>query len=260
MGVAVGRLIFPSIPSQPDTTSVASATSPPTLEIVVSPPTATPVSLSNTPTANSSTATFTPELPTINTPTAVSSSLGKVLFEEDFEDGKVDGWLNVNDGEWSVYQNNGNTVYGVRDQPANFIPTTFLENSASWQDYSFETEVMFESGQLEQIYLIARTAKGADCTGYRFGGNRYGVSVFRFDPKTTCQGEVLAEVSNYPLVPNRLYKMRLEVEGTEIRTYIDNELIIAVEDSIYPRGGVALQAYEVKWAYFDNIRVATFRE
>lgn len=190
------------------------------------------------------------------TVTPIASSPQTILYEENFESGKADGWLNVNAGEWVVFQNNGNTVYGVRDQPADLIPITFLENSALWQDYSVETEVMFESGELEQIYVTGRTGKGADCTGYRFGGNRYGISIFRLDPRATCQGETLAEVSNYPLVPNRLYKMKLEFEDAQIRAYIDDELVMTVEDSVYPRGGIALSAFQVKWAYFDNIQVA----
>jgi hypothetical protein len=205
------------------------------------------------------TATLTPKPPVSTPPVEPSPSL-TILYEEDFEDGKADGWLNVLDGEWSIYQDRGNMVYGVRDQPADFIQIVFLEDSAPWQDYSLETEVMFESGELEQIYLVARTGKGSDCTGYSFGGNRYHISIFRLDPRSTCQGETLAELADYPLVANRLYKMGLEVQGPQIRAYIDDVLVMGVEDAIYPRGGIALSAYQVKWAYFDNIRVVALGE
>lgn len=193
----------------------------------------------------------------ISTPSLTKSTIshGNLLFEEDFESGDSTGWVNVNDGEWSVWQDNGNWVYGVRDQPANFTQTIFLTKSEGWQNYSFETEVMFKSGPLEQIWLTARTGKDSQCAGYVFGGNRYNVQLFRYDQKATCTSKTLAEANNYRLYENRLYKIRLEVIDNQIHGYIDDELILSAEDSIYPRGGIALSAYEVEWAQFDNIHV-----
>ena len=188
------------------------------------------------------------------TETSFPSGLSYLLLE-DFEDGLANGWISVNNGTWSIWKDNGNTVYGVRNQPADYIPWSFYTESANWQDYAFETDVIFESGRLEQIWLNVRTAKGADCTGYSIGGNRYGIAIMRFDPRTTCESKTLAEVPNYPLVGGRLYTIRIEAKGAEIRAYIDDELVMKAEDTTYPRGGIAISAYEVNWAYFDNIRV-----
>ncbi len=166
------------------------------------------------------------------------------LLREDFEDGKADDWLSVNDGIWSIFDDNGNTVYGVSDQPADDIPIAYYSESDNWENYAFETEFIFESGRLEQIWLNVRTG-AADCTGYSIGGNRYGLQIFRLDPKSTCQSETLAEL-NYPLIGGRRYKIRVEAQGSEIRAYLDDELVMTATDNTYPRGGINLAAYEVK--------------
>jgi len=179
---------------------------------------------------------------------------GTILYEENFENGRADGWLEVNDGKWDLWQVNGNWVYGVRDQPPQYILTTFLDQSKSWQDYGVELQFMFQTGQLEQTWFTLRTG-AATCTGYNFGGNRYGLTLARFDPRQNCDSTQLGSVPNYPLVSNRLYKLRMEVLGNEIRCYLDDQLVIRATDSVYPKGGLAMASYQVEWGWFDNIRV-----
>jgi hypothetical protein len=195
-----------------------------------------------------------------NTAIALSTQQAKlitgVLFEDNFDEGKTSNWINVNDGYWTAWQQGDekNWVYGVQNQPSDFIPTSFLAISKNWTNYKFETEVMFESGMLEQIYIIFRTIGGADCTGYRFGGNRYGLALDRLDPRGKCESQNLGQISNYPLVSNRKYNLSIEVSGKQIRCFIDGQLLISAQDDTYPKGGISIQAYEVKWAYFDNMK------
>ena len=122
-------------------------------------------------------------------------------------------------------------------------------------------DVVFTSGVYEQIYLVVRSARQPNCSGYRIGGNRLGVSIFRFDDTPdSCEGEVLAENVHFPLLSGQRYAMRVEVSGDEIRYYIDNELVLSANDAKYPKGGLGFLAYQVKEAFFDNLLVTKLGE
>ncbi len=182
--------------------------------------------------------------------------VGAVVYQEDFTNFDEEEWEMLNFGKWEVRNVDGNNVFGVFAPDPKAIPTTFLTQSQHWENYTVTADVQFASGVYEQIYFVVRNAGRENiCTGYRIGGNRLGLAIFRFDPKDRCQGETLAENLDYPLTEGRVYPIRIEVEGSDIRFYIDNVLLLTAQDDRYPTGGLGLQAYEVEWAGFDNIRV-----
>lgn len=180
---------------------------------------------------------------------------GDLLYRGTFEDGKMTGWKNLNNGRWEIIAVNGNHALGVRDQDPDAVPNAYLLSSEDWTDYTFSTQVVFESGVYEQIFLVVRSQRKPNCTGYRVGGNRLGVSIFRFDPINGCDGEVLAEDIHFPLEEGKAYTMKVEAIGDRIRYYVDGELILEAQDGTYPRGGVGFLAYQVRSAFFDQVEV-----
>lgn len=185
-----------------------------------------------------------------------SAPVGGALHVDDFEDGELSNWRNLNDGRWEILPREGGFGLGTRDQPPGSVPNAYLLPSDDWVDYAFSVDVIFQSGEYEQIYLVARSARQPNCSGYRAGGNRLGVSIFRFDDMGgDCQGETLAENPAYPLRSDTPYNLRVEVSGAEIRFFVNGQLAIEASDGKYPRGGLGLLAYQVKYAYFDNVVV-----
>lgn len=181
---------------------------------------------------------------------------GGTLYIDDFEDGELSNWRNLNDGRWEILPLEGGFGLGVQDQPPESVPNAYLLLSDDWVDYAFSVDVIFQSGEYEQIYLVARSARQPNCSGYRAGGNRLGVSIFRFDNLGgDCQGETLAENPAYPLHSDTPYNLRLEVSETEIRFFVNDQMAAQARDSKYPQGGLGLLAYQVKMAYFDNVVV-----
>jgi transcriptional regulator with XRE-family HTH domain len=185
-----------------------------------------------------------------------------VLYLENFEGypdtGVVspDDWEYLNFGKWEVRSVDGNNVFGVFDPDPKIIPNAFLSRSLAWKNYSVSADVVFQEDTYEQIYFVVRNVgKKDNCTGYRVGGNRQGVSIFRFDSEGRCHGELLAEQPIFPLVSGRVYHMRIEAVDDHIRLYINNDLVLEAQDDRYPTGGIGLLAYEVAWAWFDNFRV-----
>ena len=180
---------------------------------------------------------------------------GDLLYQGTFDDGKMTGWKNLNNGRWGIFEVNGNNALGVRDQDPDAVPNAYLLSSEDWTDYTFSTQVVFESGVYEQIFLVVRSQRQPNCTGYWVGGNRLGVSIFRFDPINGCDGEVLAEDIHFPLEAGRMYTMQVEAIGDRIRYYVDGQLILEAQDDTYPQGGVGFLAYQVRSAYFDQVEV-----
>lgn len=181
---------------------------------------------------------------------------GGTLYIDDFEDGDFSNWRSLNDGRWELLPLEGGFGLGVQDQPLESVPNAYLLLSDDWVDYAFSVDVIFQSGEYEQIYLVARSARQPNCSGYRAGGNRLGVSIFRFDNLGgECQGETLAENPAYPLHADTPYNLRLEVSGAEIRFFVNEQLAAQARDEKYPQGGLGLLAYQVKMAYFDNVMV-----
>lgn len=181
---------------------------------------------------------------------------GGILYANDFEDRDISNWKNLNNGRWGIFKNNASYALGVRDQDPTAIPNAYLLLSDDWVDYSLQVDVTFISGAYEQIYLVVRSARQPNCSGYRVGGNRLGVSIFRFDPSPdSCDGELLAEDIHFPLDSNQPYIMRVDVLGDSIRYYINNVLILNATDSKYSKGGLGFLAYQVKEAYFDDILI-----
>ncbi len=181
---------------------------------------------------------------------------GGALYVDDFENGDFSNWRSLNDGRWEILPLEGGFGLGVRDQPSSSVPNAYLLLSDDWVDYAFSVDVIFESGQYEQIYLVARSARQPNCSGYRAGGNRLGVSIFRFDDMGgDCQGETLAENPAYPLRSGAPYNLRLEARGAEIRFFVNGQLAVEASDGKYPKGGLGLLAYQVNYAHFDNVVV-----
>lgn len=181
---------------------------------------------------------------------------GTVLYANTFENSQMDEWEYLNFGKWEVFEREGNKVFGVIEPDPQDIPYAFLTHSAKWDDYRVNVDVAFESGVFEQVYLVMRGAGGESCTGYRIGGNRLGMEMFRFEPRGgECKGEVLDRNYRFPLKSGQKYHMRVDVEGPNIRCFVNDELVLQALDTMYTEGGIGLQAYEVRWGYFDNLQV-----
>ncbi len=186
-----------------------------------------------------------------------ASQYGKdILYANDFENGNLSAWRSLNDGQWEIVKYNNSLGLGVQNQNPDFIPNIYLLSSDDWINYSFSTDVIFESGPYEQIYLVVRTAQQPNCSGYRIGGNRLAVSIFRFDDfGYACKGVALAENADHPLISGVPYQLRVDVYKNEIKFFINNELVLYAVDNKYPSGGISLLAYQVKFAQFDNMIV-----
>jgi transcriptional regulator with XRE-family HTH domain len=185
---------------------------------------------------------------------------GELLYFENFDSQNLENWRSLNNGRWEILSKNGNPALGVRNPDPLAIPNAYLVLSEAWTDYALQVEVDFTSGVYEQIYLVVRSSQKENCSGYRVGGNRQGISIFRFDPGPECLGETLAENLHAPLTDGFQHTILVEAAGERIRCYLNGQLVLEAFDDKYPQGGVGLLAYQVQSAAFDNISVQKLGE
>lgn len=72
---------------------------------------------------------------------------GGALYVDDFENGELSNWRNLNDGRWQILPREGGFGLGVQDQPPESVPNAYLLISDDWVDYAFSVDVVFQSGQ-----------------------------------------------------------------------------------------------------------------
>lgn len=221
-----------------------------TLQEIADDPTSTPTGtvvpqeVTNTPTP---TPTKTPS----STPNVVQPDIGTVLFTEDFEDGKaqfIDG-----DGNWEVVvDETGNSVYSINASTTGFFPTaSFGKNE--WEDYVVECRVKFLELKGRTVAYIAFRVSGT---------KKYELALEPIYNKTEIaywhgQSETwdVLDENHLSVDVREWYSVRIEVKGTEIKAYIDDNLISTVTDTRINKGELNLIIGSDTHAHFDDIVV-----
>ena len=175
-------------------------------------------------------------------------------FYDDFDDGDNNGWT-VYQGDWQVV--NKEYVYGYSG-PTDYDGIT-TAGYIGWVDYTYQGKFKYTSGGTLQVYFI-----------FRFGGyggyNLYNGYCFQYDVPTTgwclskfsiSGGNSIIATESSPSSPNidQWYNIRIDLAGTHIKCYVDNNLKIDAYDSTYTTGSIGLRG-DLSTIYFDNIGVS----
>ncbi len=169
------------------------------------------------------------------------------LFEATFDDGTIPDALNIQFGQYEVIENS--LSYIVKNGGFLVIPEGFM-----WTDYTIETRLKITSGS---VWLQART--GSDlCSGYYLTINpdtdSYDLSLADHD----CKFTVLDVIENAG-VSDEWIAARIDVQGDQIRAYIDDELVMSVTDGSYSMGYPIINVFPTEsdeaQVQFDTIRV-----
>jgi hypothetical protein len=196
--------------------------------------------------------------------TYLTKTLPPPLFSDDFNDGNADGWTPVGSGgDWAVEDDAdfGSTVYSQAD-------TTWMTTSTydtywrsygadSWTDYTFETKIKIVSGGFAPIAGIFFRVQGTDLDS--------GYYMFRIDarsiygPALIKSPNTILEIDNTkPTVIGQIYALKVIVEGSNIKCYIDDEKIFDVMDSTYTTGRVGVGTFNAH-THFDDVLVRAIR-
>lgn len=232
--VSCARLEDASQTTFPTVTITESKTSEPSLTPTALPTITLLPSKTNTPTPTS---TFTPIPP------------GTILFQKDFEDGRMGEWEQGDQTEiWTVQQDPNGNHYLCGTGPSKIPPQIWYRDRRTlWLDYAFETRVKFVKGHT--LYIIFRNDLGSN-THYGVALNDYGLSLMQ---TWSMIGR------NFPMLPypDRWYFFRVEIKGDSLSLYLDNLLFeeLTLQPPVTNYGGIGYVTDAADKVCLDDIKV-----
>ena len=159
------------------------------------------------------------------------------------------GWL-VNSGTWSV--DTGVTPYAF-SQSANgqdYRATYSMPGGSSWSNYTLELQAR-KTGGSEGFLVMFNVADSNNWTWWNIGGwtNTYDAVEQCVNGVKSTGAKVSASV-----VTNQWYDIKIVIQGTTIRCYLDNALVQTFTASSAGAGGIGLSTWNTQ-AEFRNIVV-----
>ena len=176
------------------------------------------------------------------------------LFEEDFEDGKTQGFTYIA-GAWKIVEDEtGNHVYELDNSKESGYPS-FYFGTPQWKDYAIQFRVR-----------ILNPGEGWTIISFRSSeSDQYIVSI---DINMTSLNYTHADgarwiditTREHPLEKNKWYDVSIEAYGEEIRVFIDDEIIINTDDTKFQTGIVIIGVGQYSYIQLDDIFVRDMRE
>jgi hypothetical protein len=168
-------------------------------------------------------------------------------FSDNFNDGNADDWAPTT-GSWSVVQDSGTYVYSQSSTSEGRTSS----GSQSWSDYNVNTDVKIDNfNGTNRTYVAGR---------YKDGNNYYAASLYN---KDEGQLELRKKVGGssstlitkaFPLSTGVWYNVKLEMVGTTIKMYVNDQLQLTATDSSLVSGAVGLVSVKTI-SKFDNVTV-----
>jgi len=223
----------------------------------VAPATETRLPPTSTPTPIPPTASRTPKPSATVVPSPTEIVPGAVLFEEDFEDGKADNFVYIGDN-WSVTtEDNGNKVFEVNTNTEANIKNNegggVGFGSEDWTNYSAEYRVKMLNWRAN-TWLSFRSTIGDNQTYYVEWLSAEYDTVNLFINLNYGGWENLKTLEN-SVWDKRWYRVKVEAQGTRLRVYLDDILMLQTDDTHIKSGGFNMGVFPGTHAQFDDIRI-----
>jgi len=169
------------------------------------------------------------------------------LFEATFDDGTIPDSLNIQFGQYKIVDDS--LSYTV--QNGGFL---VMPEGVAWTDFAIETRLKITAGS---VWLQARTSSDL-CSGYYLTINPDANVVDLSLADRDCNFTVLDVIEDAG-VSDEWIVARIDVQGDQIRAYIDDELMLSVTDNTYSIGYPIINVFPTETdeaqVQFDTIRV-----
>ena len=220
-------------------------------------------SVTPSPTITNIPATSTPRPTATKIPTATEIVPGAVLFEEDFEDGDIQNFVYIWGEDWKVsLENNGNGVLEVNTNTEAAIKNNdgayFGFGSKEWTNYSTEYRVKMLNSKANVMLKFRSTLEDNQSHYIQWLSAEY--DSINLNSNLNSGGWVELKNLDYPVWDERWYQVKIEAQGTRLRIYLDDVLMLQADDTSLASGGFELGVFPGTHALFDDIRVIALGE
>jgi hypothetical protein len=188
-------------------------------------------------------------------PTAVPASLlppsstipegSQLLYAEDFEDESFDEWQTYS-GNWKIVADDSNHV--LRASGLDNYPQAWSLVGADWTDYAFETRIRIQTGTL---FICVRSDHGRSFYNTHISTN---YTQIQFSDRHD-NGYLNFGSGQFRVLESEWYLMRFEVQGTQLRFFINDRLILSSERDSLPSGQIGYYMEGGSIVLFDDIQV-----
>ena len=175
-----------------------------------------------------------------------------ILFEDNFNDGNADGWVEYGLGTWYVTNGEYHVDMGIGLN----LGGQSLAGNNNWTNYIYELDVMSEDGG-DQGILFRCVSVVPDCYYVNLQGSGLN-HVLLGKPDLPY---VLAS-ADFPIIMGAWYHVKIALIGSNIKVFVNNSLVINYTASapyLVTHGGIGLSAYTGAYnsdkVRFDNIIV-----
>jgi len=178
-----------------------------------------------------------------------------VLLDEDFEAFEASAWIAADEGVWAISTDTElqSQVYGQSETGAS-SPHLVSSGDVSWTNVRVEADfkiVAFNgssSSYLAGLCVRVRDAENFYMVGLRSDNGRMQVRNFEDGGSNLEQSE--SEVGTV----GQWYHMRVDAIGSTLTVYVDEVLVLTINDSTHANGGIGLCTTRAS-AVFDNVLV-----
>jgi pectate lyase len=177
-----------------------------------------------------------------------SVAMANTLFSDDFEDGNSDGWTKSG-GTWSVVTD-GSRVFR---QAGTSSDARARAGSSSWTNYSVQTRVkpLAFNGSNRFFAVLARAQSN---TSYYYLALRSNNTVEL--KKLVSGSSTTLATAAVSVSANTWYTLRLEVNGTSLKGFVNSQQAVSATDSQFSSGNVGVATFYAS-ASFDDVTVET---
>jgi phosphodiesterase/alkaline phosphatase D-like protein len=183
---------------------------------------------------------------------------GTPALDENFS-GSINGWVAVDEGtnegpsSWAVVNGvlvQSSNIYGGSTDGADPVKpgTYFTTGDVGWTDYELQVRMLSQDDDALGVMFRYQDAQNY----YRFSMDRQ--RAYRRLTKTVNGVTTVLAQDAVPYEMNRWYEVRVLVEGSHIRVYLDGVLLFDVTDSALAAGKVALYCWGNP-SQFDDVKV-----
>ena len=214
----------------------------------------TPVPLTFTPMPPTAPPTPEPSATATAVPSPTKIVPGAVLFEEDFEDGTADNFVYIVEGWKVITEDNGNRAFEINRNTEEAIKS----NEGAGVGFGLEEWTNFSA----EYRVRMLNAKGNSWLSFRNTARMYyvewlsaewdSVNLFFSEPQDDWMPIKSLEL---PVWDESWYRVKVEAQGPWLRVYLDDALMLEVEDPRITHGDFNLGVFPGTHALFDDIRV-----